>query len=156
MRRLRGGYGRALARPDCRQRPVRAKIAPRRVRTGEVVAGWPGLLVDGYDTAVADADSIDSTEGNLLPLVRMDKLAKDVLICIFKGEVKTVDIHQKPEAMHSGVDPFGVDDTEITKDLRNANGELIVGSQISVPWNNPAKRVINFVQLADDGRSAKS
>ncbi|CCQ65886.1 hypothetical protein CWATWH0402_3901 [Crocosphaera watsonii WH 0402] len=52
--------------------------------------------------------------------------------------------------MHSGVDPFGVDDTEITKDLRNANGELIVGSQISVPWNNPAKRVINFVQLADD------
>ena len=120
------------------------------IMRSQVVAGWPGLLVDGYDTAVADADSIDSTEGNLLPLVRMDKLAKDVLICIFKGEVKTVDIHQKPEAMHSGVDPFGVDDTEITKDLRNANGELIVGSQISVPWNNPAKRVINFVQLADD------
>ncbi|NEP23476.1 hypothetical protein [Moorena sp. SIO3I6] len=120
------------------------------IMRSQVVAGWPGLLVDGYDTAVADADSIDETEGNLLPLLRMEKLAKDVLICIFKGEVKTVDIHQKPEAMHSGVDPFGIDDTEITKDLRNAQGELIVGSQISVPWNNFDTRLINFVQLAEN------
>ncbi|NES43862.1 hypothetical protein [Moorena sp. SIO2C4] len=120
------------------------------IMRSQVVAGWPGLLVDGYDTAVADADSIDETEGNLLPLVRMDKLAKDVLICIFKGEVKTVDIHQKPEAMHSGVDPFGVDDTEITKDLRNANGELIVDSKISVPWNNFDTRLINLVEFAEN------
>ncbi len=120
------------------------------IMRSQVVAGWPGLLVDGYDTALANADSIDSTEGNLLPLVRMDKLAKDVLICIFQGEVKTVDIHQKPEAMHSGVDPFGVDDTEITKDLRNASGKLIVGSQISVPWNNSEKRVINLVEFAEN------
>ncbi|NEQ63594.1 MAG: hypothetical protein F6K53_42330, partial [Moorea sp. SIO4A1] len=49
--------------------------------------GWPGLLVDGYDTAVADGDSIDETEGNLLPLLRMEKLAKDVLI-ICKQKLK--------------------------------------------------------------------
>ncbi len=120
------------------------------IMRSQVVAGWPGLLVDGYDTAVANADSIDETEGNLLPLLRMDKLAKDVLICIFQGEVKTVDIHQKPEAMHSGVDPFGVDKIDVTKGLRNAKGELIVASPIPVPWNNSAKRVINFVQLAEN------
>ena len=119
------------------------------IMRSQVVSGWPGLLVDGYDTAVADADSIDETEGNLLPLLRMEKLAKDVLICIFKGEVKTVDIHQKPEAMHSGVDPFGLDDTEITKDLRNAQGELIVGSKIPVPWNHFDTRVINLVEFAN-------
>ncbi|NEO20839.1 MULTISPECIES: hypothetical protein [unclassified Moorena] len=120
------------------------------IMRSQVVAGWPGLLVDGYDTAVADGDSIDETEGNLLPLLRMEKLAKDVLICIFQGEVKTVDIHQKPEAMHFGVDPFDVDDTEVTKDLRNANGELIVDSKIPVPWNNSAKRVINLVTFAEN------
>ncbi|NEQ65857.1 MAG: hypothetical protein F6K21_10225 [Symploca sp. SIO2D2] len=119
------------------------------IMRSQVVAGWPGLLVDGYDTAVANADSIDETEGNLLPLLRMDKLAKDVLICIFQGEVKTVDIHQKPEAMHSGVDPFGVDEIDVTKGLRNAKGELIVESKIPVPWNNLDKRVINLVQFAD-------
>ena len=118
------------------------------IMRSQVVAGWPGLLVDGYDTAVADKDSIDPTEGNLLPLVRMDKLAKDVLICIFKGEVKTVDIHQKPEAMHSGVDPFGVDEP-VTKDLRNADGELIENSKIPVPWNNSEKRAIDLVEFAD-------
>ncbi len=120
------------------------------IMRSQVVAGWPGLLVDGYDTAVADADSIEEKEGNLLPLLRMDKLAKDVLICIFQGEVKTVDIHQKPEAMHSGVDPFGVDEIDVTKGLRNAKGELIVASPIPVPWNNSAKRVINLVQFAEN------
>ena len=120
------------------------------IMRSQVVAGWPGLLVDGYDTAVANADSIESSEGKLLPLIRMDKLAKDVLICLFQGEVKTVDVHQKPEAMHFGVDPFAVDEESVTKDLRDANGELIVGSQISVPWNSSDKRVINLEEFADN------
>ena len=63
----------------------------------QVVSGWPGLLVDGYDQVVSNLDAIDPTEANLLPLLRMETLAKDVLLCLFEGEIKTVDIHLQPE-----------------------------------------------------------
>ena len=33
----------------------------------QVVSGWPGLLVDGYDQVVSNLDAIDPTEANLLP-----------------------------------------------------------------------------------------
>ncbi|MFB2970328.1 hypothetical protein ACE1CD_15250 [Aerosakkonema sp. BLCC-F183] len=118
------------------------------VMRSQVVSGWPNLLIDGYDKAVADLDSIDPSEANLLPLLRMEKLAKDVLICLFEGEVKTVDIHLQPEGMHFGLDAKETDSSVWTKNLRNINGE---GTQLSIspiPWNNEEKEVINLEGLA--------
>jgi hypothetical protein len=39
-----------------------------------------------------------------IELLRMERLSANVLICLFKGEIKTVDIHQKPETLHFGLD----------------------------------------------------
>ena len=50
----------------------------------QVVPGWPNLLIDGYDQSVQDLDSIDPSEANLLPLLRMEKLSNNVLICLFE------------------------------------------------------------------------
>ncbi|MGB3511268.1 MAG: hypothetical protein WBA93_18935 [Microcoleaceae cyanobacterium] len=118
------------------------------IMRSQVVSGWPGLLVDGYDTAVEDLDSIDPTEGNLLPLLRMETLAKDVLICLFEGEVKTVDIHLKPESMHFGLDAPTEDSPEWSKNLRDEQGELMADSRISIPWNHQEKEVINLEEFA--------
>lgn len=121
------------------------------IMRSQVVAGWPGLLVDGYDQIVSSSPVVEDLDNDkMLPQIRMEKLAKDVLICLFQGDVKTVEVHQKPEAMHFGVDPFGVDDKSVTKDLRNAEGELITGSQILLPWHNEGKRVINLTQFAQN------
>jgi hypothetical protein len=70
---------------------------PSRQTTGfllrsEVVAGWPDLLVDGYTISSADAHW-----SSKLPLLRMDTLAKDILICLFDGKPDAVDIRLKPE-----------------------------------------------------------
>ncbi|MEL4894631.1 hypothetical protein [Crocosphaera sp. Alani8] len=119
------------------------------IMRSQVVSGWPGLLVDGYDTAVGDLDSIDPTEGQLLPLLRMENLAKDVLICLFEGEVKTVDIHLKPESMHFGLDAPTKDSPEWSKNLRDENGELMDKFLISpIPWNSEEKEVINLQDFA--------
>ncbi len=129
-------------------RSVEQKITGIIIRS-QVVSGWPGLLVDGYDTAVKDLDSIDPTEGNLLPLLRMETLAKDVLICLFAGEVKTVDIHLKPESMHFGLDAPTDDSPQWSKNLRDEEGELMDEFLISsIPWSNEAKEVVNLEDLA--------
>lgn len=73
---------------------------PAQVVTGfllrsEVVSGWPGLLVDAYS----------DREGKLpIRLLRMERLSANVLICLFEGEMKRVEIHQKPETVHFGLD----------------------------------------------------
>ena len=112
----------------------------------QVVPGWPNLLIDGYDQSVQDLDSIDPSEANLLPLLRMEKLSNNVLICLFEGEVKTVDLHLKPEAMHFGLSEHPPENWY--KNLRSRNGEQS-GNEVSIPWNNHPKGVINLNELAD-------
>jgi hypothetical protein len=107
-------------------------VNPHEIVTGfllrsDVVAGWPGLLVDGYD--VKDDSIYDQ---NKLELLRMDRLSKNVLICLFAGEIKTVNIHQKPETLH-----FGLDSDDGGKKVDD------------IPWKDREKRVININTLAN-------
>lgn len=129
-------------------RGLEQKITGIMMRS-QVVSGWPGLLVDGYDTAVTDLDSIDVTEGQLLPLLRMEKLAKDVLICLFAGEVKTVDVHLQPESMHFGLDAPTEESPEWSKNLRDEQGETTETLISPIPWQNEAKEVIDLTALTE-------
>lgn len=110
-----------------------------------VVAGWPGLLVDGYSKVIDTNDRVSSADR--LKLLRMERLSANILICLFNGEIKTVDIHQKPETLHFGLDS---DDgnTSFYKKLRdiqaNENGRKID----SIPWSHEKKRVINITHMA--------
>ena len=59
-----------------------------------VVSGWPGLEVRAFaDTAATEP----------LPLLRIDRLSEDVLICIFDGVPELVEISEPPEDLHFGV-----------------------------------------------------
>ncbi|NEP11799.1 MAG: hypothetical protein F6K14_16625 [Symploca sp. SIO2C1] len=118
------------------------------IMRSHVVAGWPGLIIDGYDTAVTDLDSIDPTEGEMLPLLRMETLSKNVLICLFKGEVKTLDIHLKPESMHFGLDARDNVLADWTKNLRTEDGESTDTVIDPVPLRNEEKGVVNLEALA--------
>jgi hypothetical protein len=117
----------------------------------QVVSGWPDLLVDAYDTVVKDLGFIAPDEATPLVRLRMEKLAPDVLICLFKGEVKTVDIHQTPEGMHFGLDaPSGKSD-KFTKNLRDIYGEgskkLIIQD---IPWHDRTEGIVNISAMVDE------
>jgi len=62
----------------------------------QVVTGWPGMEVLGYD-------GYDAT-GKKLDFLRLEQVGPGVLLCIFDGVVKSVVIHEHPEALHFGVD----------------------------------------------------
>ena len=59
----------------------------------------------------------------------------------------TVDIYQKPEALHFGLDRKG--DTSIKK-LRDENGEESGNTVNSIPWRGDASgRMVDITQFAD-------
>lgn len=104
----------------------------------DVVSGWPGLLVDGYNE--------DDTKK--IELLRMERLSANVLICLFKGEIKRLDIHQKPETLHFGLDS---DDENKTfyKKLKNLDGQEINKKVDNIPCKDSEKRVIDINSLTN-------
>jgi len=85
----------------------------------DLVAGWPGLLVDGYS---------DGEANNPLALLRMDRRSKNVLLCLFEGLIQAVDIHLKPETLHFGVTPND-NDTGYIKELKTQDA-----STVDITW----------------------
>lgn len=57
----------------------------------EAVSGWPDL-----DTKALQNDAP-------LKRLRMERLADDILICIFEGNLSTAELFLKPEGLHGGV-----------------------------------------------------
>jgi len=126
-------------------------VNPHEIVTGfllrsDVVSGWPGLLVDGYSKVVDRDDSI--SDKDKLELLRMDRLSTNVLICLFKGEVKTVDIHQKPETLHFGLDTNDEGKT-FYKQLKKKEGQQIEKKVDNIPWKDQEKRIIKINELAN-------
>lgn len=64
-----------------------------------VVADWPGLEVEAYS---AEADWHNPQEK--LEMVRMERLAPNVLLCLFAGLIHHLLIHEPTEGLHFGVD----------------------------------------------------
>jgi hypothetical protein len=97
-----------------RGKPLAEFVTIGNVRTGfllrsAVVAGWPGLEVRGF----ADRDGTESIE-----LLRLERLAPDVMICIFSGQQGIpvrIDINEPSEGLQ-----FGLDLRPVTED----NGEF--------------------------------
>lgn len=107
----------------------------------DVVSGWPGLLVDGYT---------DENNGKTLPPLRMERLSKHVLLCLFAGKVTAIDIHQRPETLHFGFnrpDASGAG-TDFYKEKRD--------NKISIVWKDPGKRVVDIKALAVNLKSGHS
>ena len=109
---------------------------PHEIVTGfllrsDVVSGWPGLLVDEYK----------AKENETKPPLRMERLSKNVLLCLFAGEVTAVNIHQKPETLHFGFDrPDPDSGSDYSKDHRD--------KKVPIDWKDPDKRVVDISKFA--------
>lgn len=63
------------------------------------VSGWPGLEVKAYRGTTEGQPG-----GTRLALLRMDRLAPDVLLCLFEGVPSRVDVEEPREGIQFGVD----------------------------------------------------
>jgi len=111
-----------------------------------VVEGWQGLEMK--------AVGIDAQGKPLDPLepLRIDRLNPEIMLCIFNGQVTSIEIAQPPEGMHFGAIPKK--ENAYQKTLRKLFPRDQAGDQLNtpfldVPMRNDARRVINIKSLAD-------
>ncbi len=104
----------------------------------DLVAGWPGLLISGYDS-----------NGKTLSLLRKEYLSPNVLICLFDGSMARVSFSQQPETVHFGLDEDDRTPPSLCKLLRDSHGyeqqTLLV---TPIPWQQQAQRVLDIATLA--------
>lgn len=121
-----------------------------------VVNGWPHLGVEAYTQAVSGAEDLPK-EVPRAKRVRFDRVGEDLLLCVFQGEIKTIDIHEHPDTIHFGVEP-GKDPSiagDYTKTLRDINGNP--GQEpTKLNWKSTDKRALNIADLASKGTAANS
>jgi hypothetical protein len=125
-----------------------AKVSGALMRS-EVVSGWPGLLVDGFN---------EDKKLNLkkkLNLLRMDRLSANILLCLFEGDVTSVDFHLRPETAHFGLDqqegPSSDFYEKLCKNLRDQQGDVsgLPSQKIDkIPWRQPLLGTIDVSTLA--------
>lgn len=116
----------------------------------EVVSGWPGLEVEGYSALINEKNVADPTDK--LTILRKERLSDSILLCLFQGEVKTVDFSLKAQSVNCGVDPIdkvaASEQLKIKKGLRKLDGTE-GKDEIDVPCKNVKLGVINVKELAN-------
>jgi hypothetical protein len=121
----------------------------------EVVSGWPGLEIEGYDISISAQSVADPS--HKLTILRRDRLSDNILLCLFKGVVKTVDLSLKSQSMNGGVDPLDkVTESEplqIKKGWRKLDGTQEKDQTINVDCKGQVGGVIDIKALA--GKLAK-
>lgn len=115
-----------------------------------VVDGWQGVEMKAYDK--------DGVE--VAPL-RIDRLAPDILLCIFNGKVMHMTVKQPPEGLHFGLSPLGngkYQRLSLRKVTAKSGGSVEPGQQIpnsGAPIDAPMRkgksrptRVVRVAELA--------
>jgi hypothetical protein len=107
----------------------------------ELVDGWQGVEMRAYGQA----------EAELAPL-RIDRLAPDVMLCIFNGAVMRLTVKQPPEGLHFGLSPKAgqyqrVSLRRVTSDGGEPGAQIPKGSD-DKPIDAPMRGITRVVQIA--------
>lgn len=111
----------------------------------KAVSGWPALMVES--PTVMPTTKAPTPDCN--QLLRMDRLAPDILLCLFEGEAQYFDLHLKPESIHFGFNKPETGDLLYTKGIKFsfANDKVSTASVDAIPieWKSPSDyRVVDL------------
>lgn len=117
-----------------------------------VVSGWPGVDVQAF---------ADTTATRPLPLLRMDRLSDNVLLCLFNGVPRLVNFSEPPEGLHFGVIGGGKDgsyqvalrgvgDKYPAGEQINDAQEMAYTSPVTFRDNNRANGVLDIARIKND------
>lgn len=86
--------------------PCQKKTITGFLLRSEVVAGWPDLEFVASDRPLLDPDPKKPLLAQVAGItrLRMERISENVLICLFEGEVHTVEAYLKTEALHFGLE----------------------------------------------------
>ena len=108
-----------------------------------VVKDCPGLEITAY--------AQDKTQQ--LAVYRLEKIAPDILLGMFIGELFTLCIQQPAEDLHFGIDTVTNDNQGFTKNLRNVSDGSMSALKDSMNFRPGNKQVIPITKLAEQMRT---
>ena len=111
-----------------------------------LVRDYPGIEAQGF--ASADKDNLNA---NPLEIYHFERIAENVLLCLFVGMVKQIRIMLPSEGVNFGVDQFG---DEFRKEpLRSVDpdnpGDPLTGKGVVIPFRDDSKRIVDVQALID-------
>jgi hypothetical protein len=118
----------------------------------QAVSGWPAMHVRAFsvDPDVPDDAVIPEDDPRRMRLLRLERLAPAVLLCLFDGIPRTVHIEEPRQGVQFGFDSAG-QGAEVRATLRPRNAatfEYLPGVQpIAVPFRAGANGVVDIQAL---------
>jgi hypothetical protein len=117
----------------------------------KAVSGWPGLHVRAFNIDPAtpdDAKYPDSGDPTRLRLLRLERLAPAVLLCLFDGIPKVVHIEEPRQGVQFGFDDDSEDQAlQMKLPPRRPNFTYIGGNPLPVPFRVGSPGVVDIQQL---------
>ena len=123
----------------------------------ELIANWPGLEILAYADFSTEANVKAVTGSNLLDLLRLERLAPDVLLCLYQGVPKLVELREPKEGL-----AFGGQQTKqgarqaVLRELGTQAGQPVASaSSVSFPYRTATyngqtvKNVVKISALQD-------
>jgi hypothetical protein len=168
---LTAAYPAIRAELDDEERNVRRRRGEHRFGGGagpisgfllrsKVVAGWPGLHVRAYDDEPieSDDDPVGENDPRRMRLLRLERLAPAVLLCLFDGVPKVVHIEEPRQGIQFGFDATGDSgNLRATLPLRRVSDFQPTGTTLDVPFRVGSSGVVDIqaleadIKAADDG-----
>lgn len=116
------------------------------------VSGWPALHVRAFSIdpgPEADEAQIKEDQPGRMRLLRLERLAPAVLLCLFDGVPKVVHLEEPRQGVQFGFDASGEDDN-VTATLKPRNAttlEYLPGAPITVPFRVGTSGVVDIQRL---------
>ena len=70
----------------------------------QLVPCYPDMIVDAYNDKINNTNALPETGLTKLAGIRTDYLGPDVLLCLYEGDIKTLELYLKPEGLRFGLD----------------------------------------------------
>jgi hypothetical protein len=118
------------------------------------VSGWPAMHVRAFsiEPAAGDGARIKEDEPGRMRLLRLERLAPAVLLCLFDGVPTVVHLEEPRQGVQFGFDATGQDDN-VTATLKPRNAGTFAdlpGAPITVPFRVGVPGVVDIQQLEKD------
>jgi hypothetical protein len=115
-----------------------------------VVSGWPGLHVRAFDDEPLeeDDDPVGENDPRRMRLLRLERLAPAVLLCLFDGIPKVVHIEEPRQGIQFGFDETGAGSAfRAELPVRDRDTFADTGERVEIPFRRGAPGVVNIQRL---------
>jgi hypothetical protein len=111
------------------------------------VSGWPGLHVQGFSSDPGTDVAAQESYPPRIRLLRLERLAPAVLLCLFDGIPEMVRIEEPRQGVQFGFDHDDPNSTAMSLQPRNSDFSYSAGPPLPVPFRTGSPGVVDIQSL---------